>query len=167
MARSRLDFEVERTIKRAELTVFLCLLKKVIGSTKVHVYNPGIMNGLWKGEVKCTGPKAGDADLLINKNWEELHYLCSKEILIEVEHVTAHRTKQERMHMSPFDKFTTEGNEKADELAKEGAMLDVGFMHRQEQTPSSKRERKNERTNERKRERERGRGGVRSLAVCS
>ena len=30
--------------------------------------------------------------------------------------------------MSHFDKFITVGNEKADELAKEGAMLDEGVM---------------------------------------
>ena len=30
--------------------------------------------------------------------------------------------------MSHFDKFVTEGNEKADELAEVGAMLDEGFM---------------------------------------
>ena len=36
------QFEVQRTIKRAELTAFLCLLKKVIGFTKVHIDNKGI-----------------------------------------------------------------------------------------------------------------------------
>ena len=30
--------------------------------------------------------------------------------------------------MSQFEKFVTEGNEKADELAKAGAMLDEGFF---------------------------------------
>ena len=30
--------------------------------------------------------------------------------------------------MSQFEKFVAEGNEKADELAKAGAMLDEGFM---------------------------------------
>ena len=30
--------------------------------------------------------------------------------------------------MSQFEKFITEGNQKADELAKAGAMLDEGFM---------------------------------------
>ena len=35
------EYEVQRTIKRAELTAFLCLLKKVIGSIKVHVDNKG------------------------------------------------------------------------------------------------------------------------------
>ena len=41
---------------------------------------------------------------------------------------TAHRTKKEKKYMSHCDKFVTEGNEKADELAKAGAMLDEGFM---------------------------------------
>ena len=34
----------------------------------------------------------------------------------------------ETKDMSHFEKFVTEGNEKADELAKEGALLDQGFM---------------------------------------
>ena len=33
------ELEVQRTIKRAELTALLCLLKKVIGSIKVYVDN--------------------------------------------------------------------------------------------------------------------------------
>ena len=49
------ELEVQRTIKNAELTAFLCLLKKVIGTTKVHVDNKGISDGLWKGEMKCVG----------------------------------------------------------------------------------------------------------------
>ena len=47
---------------------------------------------------------------------------------MEVEHVRAHRTKKEKTCMSQIEKFVTEGNEKADELAKVGAMLDQGFM---------------------------------------
>ena len=43
---------------------------------------------------------------------------------VEVEHVKAHRTKKDISH---FVWFITEGNEKADELAKEGALLDKGF----------------------------------------
>ena len=56
--------------------------------------------------------------------WEELHLVVSKEILVEVEHVKAHDKKE----MSRFEKFVTDGNEKADELAKAGAMLDEGLM---------------------------------------
>ena len=45
---------------------------------------------------------------------------------MEIEHVKAHRSKKERQQMSLFERLITEGNEKADELAKEGAMLDGG-----------------------------------------
>ena len=60
--------------------------------------------------------------------WEELHHFVSREIVVEVEHVKAQRTKNDKKEMSQFEKFVAEGNEKADELAKEGAMLDEGFM---------------------------------------
>ena len=55
-------------------------------------------------------------------------FSTSKEILVEVEHVKAHRTKKDKKEMSQFEKFVADGNEKADELAKAGAMLDEGFM---------------------------------------
>ena len=42
------EFEVQGTIKRAELTAFLCLLRKVNGPIEVHVDNKGIIiDGLW------------------------------------------------------------------------------------------------------------------------
>ena len=47
---------------------------------------------------------------------------------MEVEHVKAHRTKEEKEHMANVEMFVTEGNEKADELAIAGAMLDEGFV---------------------------------------
>ena len=74
------ELDVRRTIKRAELTAFLCLLKKVIGPIKLHVDNKGIIDGLWRGERKCIDPKAGDVGLWI-RIWEELHLLMSREIL--------------------------------------------------------------------------------------
>ena len=40
--------EVQRSVKRAELTAFLCLLRKVIGPTMVHVDNKGIIGGPWR-----------------------------------------------------------------------------------------------------------------------
>ena len=103
------DFEVQRTIKRAELTAFTCMLKKVIGPIKVHVDNKGIIDGRWRGETKCVDPKASDADLWI-KIWEEQRNLGGP------------------IKVSNFEKFVTEGNEKAGELANVGAMLDQGFM---------------------------------------
>ena len=43
-------------------------------------------------------------------------------------HVKAHRTKKDKKEMSHFEKFVTEGNEKADELANVGRMMGECFM---------------------------------------
>ena len=48
------------------------------------------------------------------KNWSK------RRIIVEVERVKSHRTKKEKEKMTKL--------EKADELAKAGAMLDEGFM---------------------------------------
>ena len=93
----------------------------------MHVDSRGITDGLWRGERKCVEPKSGDADLWI-KFWEELHLLTSKETLVEVERVEAHRTEKDKKEMSHFEKFVTERNEKADMLAKDGALLEERFM---------------------------------------
>ena len=61
------EYEVQRAIKRAELTAFLCLLKKVIGPIKVHVDNEALIDGLRKGEKECIKPRAGDADFWSKK----------------------------------------------------------------------------------------------------
>ena len=64
------EHEVQRTIKRAELTALLCLLRKVCGPIKIHVDNKGMIDGLRKGEKECIKPRAGDADLWKNlKNY--------------------------------------------------------------------------------------------------
>ena len=115
------EFEVQRTIKRAELTAFLSFLRKVSGPIKLLVDNKGI------GEKECIKPRAGDADLWF-KVWEELHELVTRGISVEVARVKAHLTKKEKEKMTKIDRFVTEGNEKADDLAKAGAMLDEGFM---------------------------------------
>ena len=120
------EFEVHRTVKRAGLTAFICILKDVIRPIKVHVDNKGMIDGRWRGEGKCIDAKAGDADWWI-ENWEELHRLAARDVVVEVEHVK-HRTKKDKKEMSHFERLVTEGNEKADELAKAGAMLDEGVM---------------------------------------
>ena len=75
---------------------------------------------------ECIKPRAGDADMWIT-TWDELHEVVRRGILVEVAHVKAHRTKQEKEKMKKIEWFVTEGNGKADELAKAGAMLDEGF----------------------------------------
>ena len=42
------EYDVQRTFKRAELTAFLCLLRKVSGPIKVHVDNWRVIDGLRK-----------------------------------------------------------------------------------------------------------------------
>ena len=63
-----------------------------------------------------------------SKFGEQLHGLVERGIVVEVEHVKAHRTMKDKKDMSYSEKFVTEGSEKADEMAKEGALLDGGFM---------------------------------------
>ena len=112
------EFEVPRTIERAELTAFLCLLKKVIGHTKVHVDNKGIIDGLWRGARKCTDPK----DLGRVASVNVIRFFGWKR---SISKRTAQRTKNEMLQL---EKLVTEGNEKGDELAEAGAMLDQGFV---------------------------------------
>ena len=76
---------------------------------KVHVDNKGILMGCEKGEKECIKPGAGDADLLI-KIWEELHRLAARDVVVEAEHVKAHRTKKKKQKMTQFERFVTEGN---------------------------------------------------------
>ena len=59
---------------------------------------------------------------------EEPHELVKRGILVEVARVKAHRTKKEQEKMTQYERFVTEGNEKADELVKAGAMLGEGFL---------------------------------------
>ena len=61
---------------------------------------------------------------ICGSRFEELQS-CSRR-LAEVEHVNAHRTNREMQQMSLFEKSITEGNEKVDDPAKEGATLDGG-----------------------------------------
>ena len=60
--------------------------------------------------------------------WEEPHGLAERGILWWKWNMLAHRTKKEKKEKSHFEKFITEGNEKADELAKGGALLDKEFL---------------------------------------
>ena len=89
------ELEVQRTIKRAELIAFLCLVREAVDPMVVHVDNKGIIDGLWREkrnalvqkrrmqdhriliweevhDMKCIGPRAKVAALWI-LTWEELH----------------------------------------------------------------------------------------------
>ena len=64
---------------------------------------------------------------MLRKIWEELRELVERGISVEVAHVKAHRTKKEKEKMTQLERFVTEGDEKADELAKARATMDEGF----------------------------------------
>ena len=53
------EIEVQRSTKRAELTAFFRFLKGNSGPTTAHVCK-GIMDGLWRREMKCIGQRAKD-----------------------------------------------------------------------------------------------------------
>ena len=79
------ELEVQRTVKRAELTAFFCLFRIAIGLTMVHVDTKGIIDVMCTGEMTCIGPEAKDADLLM-LIWEELHRVHREGTLVEVAH---------------------------------------------------------------------------------
>ena len=53
-----LSFEVQRTIRRVELTAFFCLLRMIIRHTTAHVDNKGIIDGLCREEMKGIAPQS-------------------------------------------------------------------------------------------------------------
>ena len=59
---------------------------------------------------------------------------------MEVEHVKAHRTKKEKENMSQSERFVTEGNEKADDLAKREQCWTKDLWPKQEQRQCSRSE---------------------------
>ena len=58
--------------------------------------------------------------------------MASREILVEVEHVKGHTTEKDKKTCRT-QKFLTEGNEKADELAKSGACWMKDSWRKQDQ----------------------------------
>ena len=80
-----------------------------------------------------------------------MHRIHQEVLLLEVEHVKAHRSKNEVQEVTLFEHFVTNGNEGADEMAKVEALLDGGDMA---QIRASTVQQKT-------------RGGLCGLAVCS
>ena len=92
---------MQRTVKRTELTAVHCLLKNVIGPIKVHVANEGIVDGLWKGEMRCIDPKAGGMQTCFHclvEEWKECEELNPKPtgrwtLVYQKREKTKHRTE--------------------------------------------------------------------------
>ena len=71
----------------------------------VHVDNTRIIGGLWRGEMRCICAKAQDTDLskLICEEWHRVH---QERMLVEVQHVKAHRNRKEKEDMPLFEKIS-------------------------------------------------------------
>ena len=112
------ELEVQQTMKRAELAAFLCLLKKVQSACRQQRnYQRAVErrkeNALIRKLAMLTcGSKLGKSSIFECQKKYWWKWSMSKR--------TAQRRKRK--------KFVAEGNEKADELEKAGAMLDEGFM---------------------------------------
>ena len=83
---------------------------KIIGSTKAHVENKGI-NHRWAveetNEVYCP---TSEGRRLVDVHLIGVHRIHQEGTLREVGHVKAHRSKQEKLEMTLFEKMITEGN---------------------------------------------------------
>ena len=98
-------------------------IRKAFGLTMVHFDNKGILDGLWRGEMemRCSGPRTEDADLDLDLG--RIVQSSSRR------HTGGSRTSKCILPRSSnnrcriFRKIITEGIEKADELAKDGAMM--------------------------------------------
>ena len=96
------DLEVVRTIKRAELTAFFCLFRRIVGPPRLMWTTKESSMGL-----NCIGPKAKDADLWI-LIWQEVYrahkekYYCESSMSRRI--VQIRRSRK-------WKGFVTEGNE--------------------------------------------------------
>ena len=76
------EMEVQRTTKRAELWACTMALSELVGPSTIRTDRMGILDGLWRGEEGCIGPKEKDADWwiklleLIECSQKELGFRC-------------------------------------------------------------------------------------------
>ena len=61
------------------------------------------------------------------RKWEELHELVKKRYLSGSGTCKRHTVRRKKKKMTKIERLVTEGNEKADELARAEAMLDEGL----------------------------------------
>ena len=125
MARLTLILRYSAPSNRQSLTAFLCLFRWIIGLTTGHVDNKGIIDGLRRGEVKCTGPQANDADLWIINLGGCAQITAGRNFCWKSSISRRTSLKEGEAGNVEFRKFfVAEGNERADEVAKDGTMLD-------------------------------------------
>ena len=78
-------------------------LRRVCAPATIHTRNMGILSGLHRGDKKCIGPKAKEADPWI-KNMGRHRKVQDEGIKFDVTHEKAHRTLKEAK-TTLFEKF--------------------------------------------------------------
>ena len=108
------ELEVQRTIKRAELTAFLCLLKKVMDPSRCMSTTKELLT-VFGEEKENVIPKL--AMLICESRFGKRYtFQCQKKYWWKWSmHVKAHRTKKDKKEMKQFEKFVADDNEKTDE----------------------------------------------------
>ena len=121
------ELEVQRTIKRVDLTAFPCLRKKVKGPNRCMSTTKEFLMGHGEekenaSNQKLERPICGSRSGKNCTGWPQEVWRWKR----SMSRLTARSKKRKRCRA--LKKFVTGGNEKADELAKELAMLDKGFI---------------------------------------
>ena len=80
-------------------------------SATAHEDNKGIIDGLWRREMKGSGPK-GEGSRSVDVDLEEVHRTDQEGRLPDVEHAKAQRSKKEKQDMTLVEQSATEGNAK-------------------------------------------------------
>ena len=75
----------------------------------IHTDNLGILNGVHRGEKKCIGPKAKEADFWV-KIWKEIEEVRDEDIWFDVKRVRAQRTQKGKGTMLFFEEIAMEGH---------------------------------------------------------
>ena len=119
----------------------LLSLRSIIGVITAHVDHKGIMGGLWKGKIEVHWPES-KGRRSVGLIGEEVRRMHRQETLLEVEHFKAHRSKTEKQELSLFERSVTEGNERADESAKDGHCVMEEKWRRSEPAQFSRKERR-------------------------
>ena len=122
------ELEVQRTIKRAELTAFLCLFKKSYWANQGPLLTTRELSMDYENEKVSVFSQEREMLVLRIQTWEELHGLAERGSLVEVGACFGAPHEERKEKYVAVWRFVTEGNEKADELAIAGAMLDEGFL---------------------------------------
>eukprot|EP00973_Karenia_brevis_P038380 5292252-Karenia_brevis.AAC.1 len=119
---------VQRRIKRAEMWAFLKALTEAVLPMTYYTDHLGILTGLRKGRQWCCSSKRPHADVWrdIWFRLEDLDFGIHGESL-QVKKVKAHVAKSRQAELSSTELEMVQGNEVADDFAKEGSAMDANF----------------------------------------